>query len=38
MINRSQLLKDLQGLLRRVEADLLERSNLDTLPEVQASL
>jgi hypothetical protein len=38
MINRSQLLKDLQGLLRRVEEDLLERSHLDTLPEVQAAL
>jgi very-short-patch-repair endonuclease len=38
MINRSQLLKELQGLLRRMEADLLERSQLDTLPEVQASL
>ena len=38
MINRSQLLKELQGLLGRIEADLLERSNLDTLPEVRQSL
>lgn len=38
MINRSQLLAGLQGLLRRVEADLLERSHLDTLPEAQKSL
>jgi len=38
MINRSQLLKELQRLLGRIEADLLERSNLDTLPEVRQSL
>ena len=38
MINRSQLLAGLQGLLRRVESDLLERSHLDTLPEVQEAL
>ena len=38
MINRSQLLKELQGLLGRIEADLLERSNLDILPEVRQSL
>jgi len=34
MIDRHALLNDLQGLLRRLEADLLERSTSDEVPEV----
>jgi len=34
MIDRSTLLSDLQKLLQRLEADLLERSNSDEVPEV----
>jgi N-6 DNA Methylase len=38
MINRQQLLKDLQTLLKRIEADLLERSESTEVPEVPAAL
>jgi len=34
MINRAQLLTDLQALLRKLEADLLERSDSFDVPEV----
>ena len=36
MINRAQLLADLQAVLRKLEADLLERS--EAMPEVKATL
>lgn len=38
MINRQALLKDLQKLLQRIEADLLERSESTEVPEVPAAL
>jgi hypothetical protein len=38
MINRQQLLADLQKFLKRIEADLLERSESTEVPEVQAAL
>ncbi len=38
MIDRQQLLNDLQGLLRRLEDDLLERSESDEVPEVVQAL
>ena len=38
MIDRQALLKDLQGLLRTLEADLLERSESAEVPEVPAAL
>jgi len=38
MIDRHELLKDLQGLLRTLEADLLERSESAEVPEVPAAL
>jgi hypothetical protein len=38
MINRHALLSDLQGLLRSLEADLLERSDLAEVPEVGQTL
>lgn len=34
MINRQQLLADLQSVLRKLEADLLERTDSDEVPEV----
>lgn len=34
MINRSELLSDLQSLLRRLEADLLDRTSSEEVPEV----
>ena len=34
MIDRHQLLSDLQSLLRTLEADLLDRSTSDEVPEV----
>ncbi|MBN68572.1 MAG: SAM-dependent methyltransferase, partial [Gimesia sp.] len=34
MINRSELLSDLQSLLRKLEADLLERTSSEDVPEV----
>ena len=38
MINRQQLLSDLQKFLQRIEADLLERSESTEVPEVPAVL
>jgi type I restriction-modification system DNA methylase subunit len=38
MINRQQLLADLQKFLKRIEADLLERSESTEVPEVPAAL
>ncbi|HEY9751549.1 MAG TPA: hypothetical protein V6C46_01250 [Coleofasciculaceae cyanobacterium] len=38
MINQGQLLLDLQALLRSLEADLVDRSNLAELPEVRETL
>jgi hypothetical protein len=38
MINRQQLLADLQKFLQRIEADLLERSESTEVPEVPAAL
>jgi hypothetical protein len=38
MINRQALLTDLQKLLQRIEADLLERSESTEVPEVPAAL
>ncbi|MFZ4083645.1 MAG: BREX-2 system adenine-specific DNA-methyltransferase PglX, partial [Pirellula sp.] len=38
MINRQKLLADLQKLLQRIEADLLERSESTEVPEVPAAL
>ena len=38
MINRQHLLADLQKLLQRIEADLLERSESTEVPEVPAAL
>src|SRR5437016_11642768 len=38
MIDRSQLLSDLQGLLQKLEADLLERSESGEVPEVGQTL
>ena len=38
MIDRKELLKDLQGLLRTLEADLLERSESSEVPEVGETL
>ena len=38
MINRAQLLSDLQRLLRNLEADLLERSDSSEVPEVRLVL
>ena len=38
MINRQTLLSDLQKLLQRLEADLLERSQSAEVPEVGQSL
>jgi|GEM_PF-1849689 len=38
MINRQQLLFDLQKLLQRLESDLLERSESAEVPDVQRTL
>jgi hypothetical protein len=38
MIDRGKLLSDLQSLLRKLETDLLERSDLRELPEVRQTL
>ena len=35
MINRKELLSDLQAVLKTIEADLIARSDLDELPEVR---